>query len=272
MKTLSIIFGLILIAVSAHGYEIDAGRSYGMAGSVVLSEPSASGHLACPSAMLIRDRLLVESGWQRRFELAELDQLFLSAGYRTGSISFSAGFSQFGKSNYYTEKIFRSTVTYNYKYFTGSLIGSGKIVEIGETYDPLRAASIGLGAGVNYGVYHLGITIDNLNRPKIVENRDGENILFDFYAEIEGGSFHTVTGTIRLEKNHDPYVGFGQYIYLYGNHAFFWGVSNNPLTYGGGVELAYRGVSFVYSANYHPTLGFTHNISINFIGGRNRER
>jgi len=271
MKKYIITAIFILLAVSACGYEIDAGRSYGMAGTVMLSSPSAGGQLACPSGMLQNRKLLIESGWQRRFELAELDQLFISAGYRVGDISFSSGFSQFGKSDYYTEKIFRSTITYNYKIFTGSLIGSGKIIEVGETYDPLRAASFGLGAGVNYGIYHLGITIDNLNRPKIVEHREGENILFDIYAEIEGGSFHTLTGKIRFEKDHDPYVGFGQYIYLYGNHAFFWGISNNPLTYGGGVELAYRSVSFVYSANYHPTLGFTHNISINFVGGRKRE-
>jgi len=255
----------------AGGYEIDAGRSYGMAGTVMMSQPSAGSHLACPSGMVQKGQLLIESGWQRRFELSELDQLFLAAGYRVGDVSFSAGFSQFGESDYYTEKIFRSTISYNYKNFTGSLIGSGKILEIGGTYDPFRAASVGLGAGVNYGPYHLGVVVDNLNRPKIVDRREGDNVLFDIYAEIEGGSFHTLTARLRFEKDHETYVGIGQYIYLYDHHAFFWGISHNPLTYGGGAELVYRGISFVYSANYHTTLGFTHNISINFIGGRNRE-
>lgn len=271
MKTLVVYILILLVAIPAFGYEMESGQPYGMAETVMLSNPSGAGFLSCPVGIMQDRQFLFESGWQRRFELSDLDEVFFAAGYRRGKLAIGAEFSQMGKSDYYTEKILRSTATYYHKSFTASLIASGKIIDIGGGYGQLKAAGIGMAAGVHINRYHLGLVVDNINKPKIAENRDGENPLYEFYAEIEGGPFHSVMGKVRFEKDYDPGISLAQYIRVYDQHALFWGISHNPLTYGGGVELAYRSLRLVYSANYHPALGFTHNISVKFSTRKSEE-
>lgn len=258
---------LILLPVYAGAYDLDGGRPNGMGGAAYLSEPDGSDLNLCPTLRIDKKRLLVSSGWQRKFELAEFDQVYLTGGYRTGRFSFTGGFSQFGKSGYYTEKVFRAALSCNFDYFAFGLIGSGKELEIGANGLKLRAASLGISAGTYYKRYYFGMVLDNINGPKLAELAEKDKLSLDLFAEIDGGEYHSITGRMRLEKGYDPILSLAQYIHLTDKQALFWGISHNPLTYGGGLEFEYKGFSIVYSANYHNTLGFTHNVSLNYSGG-----
>ncbi len=269
MKTISTILILLLLLSAASAYEIDAGRRYGMGGCALLTTPTATNYVDCPIGLLQKKQLIVESGYQRKFELADLDKIFISAGYRLGDFSLSAGVSQFGRSDYYIEQTVRATLSYGYNKYVGALILSGRKLDITPTTGKisLSAASIGLAGGVHYKKYHLGISVDNINQPKLYDIDEKQNILYDFYGEVEGNGRFSLTARLTLEKYEKPVIAIGQYIRLAGHNALFWGISNNPMTYGGGVEVHYHGFGLIYATSYHPILGFTHNVSLNYSKG-----
>lgn len=252
----------LVCSAAANAYDIFGGIQTGMAGTTVLSAPDATGLLYCPAGLIDEGQLIIESGWNRKFELSDLDRVFVSAGYGYRNLTGGIGFSQMGKSDYYTEKIVKFNVAYRYGIYSAGLITSGRIVEIGTDIGGLRAASVGLCAGVHYQRYHIAVVVDDINKPKIVENLEGENIKYNVYAEIEGGATHSITGRVIFEKYEKPRVSLGQYIRLMENSSIFWGISHNPLTYGGGIKIKYKEAWLAYSVSYHPALGFTHNVSI----------
>jgi len=263
MKKAIIIILLVFIG-SADAYDIFGGMQNGMGGTVMFTSPDASALLNCPAGLINDRQIVFETGWNRKYELSDLDRVFISAGYRYRYLTAAVGFSQMGKSDYYTDKILKFNLAYRAKHYAVGLLTSGKIVEIGADMEKLQAASIGLCAGVHYKQYHIGIVVDDINGPKIVENLDGENIKYNVYAEIDGGAIHSITGRLIFEKYEKPRVSLGQHIQLTGRNSLFWGLSHNPLTYGGGVKILYSGASLIYSVSYHPALGFTHDVSITY--------
>ncbi|UCD16390.1 MAG: hypothetical protein JSV44_07955, partial [Candidatus Zixiibacteriota bacterium] len=59
-----------------------------------------------------------------------------------------------------------------------------------------------------------------------------------------------------------PRVTVAQYLLLFGHNAIFWSVTADPLTYGGGVDVTRSRMMLTYAVSHHPTLGFTHAISL----------
>ena len=270
MKIASFIIAIIAImATSVVAYDFHVGRQSGLGGTVLLSSPSASEALTCPTGLLNRDEIIFETGYQRKYELSDLNKVFVAAGYRYRNFSAVAGFSQFGKSDYYTEQLIKSAVTYDYSRFNFSLLVSEKLLKItgAETKWSLNAAALGLAGGVNCDKYHLGLVIDNLNQPKLDKNGVADDIIYNIYAEIEGSPQFSMTGRAAFEKNEKPNLSLGQYVRLYQHNALFWGVSNNPLAYGGGFEVKYSHWGLTYAVEYHPVLGFSHNVSLTFVSG-----
>ena len=104
------------------------------------------------------------------------------------------------------------------------------MVEIGRDLGNLRAAAIGFGGSYHFKNYYFGLTLDNINKPKIAENLEGENMLASVFAEIDGGERHSVTGQLIFEKYEKPRVSIGQYINVTKRNAIFWGLSQ-PLPY-----------------------------------------
>jgi hypothetical protein len=266
MKYFSFFIVILVVIPSAGAYEYDVGRQSGMAGCVLLSSPVASDMLTCPGGSLKDKELGLEAGYQRKYELSDLDRVFAVGCYRYRRFSGAIGVSQFGRSDYYVEQLLKSALTFSYDPFAVSAMLSGKLLEIGsgDRRQTLRAAAFGLAGGINYRKYHVGFVVDNLNGPKLVENGQADNALYGIYAEIEGPSMFSITGRVAWEKNEKPVLAVGQYIRVHERSAVFWGLSNNPLAYGGGVEITYANFDLMYAVSYHPVLGFSHNISLGF--------
>ncbi len=262
MRIISISFILTIFCASLFAYDIDAGRQTGMGGTVPIGSPSASDLLSVPSSLITERQILFESGFQRRYDLAELDRGYLAAGYRRGAFSIATGISQFGRDDYYSEKILRSSLGYYRGAFAFALQGSGKVIKIGNDYGSFNAVSLGMAGSFNYKEYHLAVVGDNLNKPTVAENVQADPTVWKIFAEVKGAKRFSVTGRIVMEKYQKISVTLGQYIFLTGRNAIFWGLSGNPLTYGGGVELSYSKFMLNYAAVYHPALGFRHNFSI----------
>jgi len=266
MKLEMLVAILCIAAVNSHAFDIDAGRSFGLGGAVLLSRPSATDISLCPVADMQKGIYYVEAGYQRKFELSDLDRGFFAAAYRFRKASISLGFSHFGRSDYYIEQVVKFAAAYKLRMVRFFVSTSGKNIEIGdnERHLTLRSLSFGLGTGLHYERYHAGLVIGNLNQPKLAENMDGENIIYKLYAEIEGLSRFSMTGHVVLERYEKPIISVGQYFYLLNYNAVYWGISSNPLSYGGGLEVAYSGIRLIYAVSYHPVLGFTHNVTLGY--------
>ncbi len=211
----------LILSPSLFGYSLDAGRIVGSGGAVLLSKPSLTGFLECLVSFLTDRQLTGESGFCRKFELRDLDIVYGGAAYRRGTFSGGIAFSQFGRGGYYTEKLLRGALA---AYIDPAVIGitvSGKILEFGDYDESFNAVSIGLASGMHYGRFHLAVTVDNINKPRIGPSSPAEYQRLNFYAEIEGPSMYSFYGRLAFEENQKPRATIAQDIRLLDNNALF---------------------------------------------------
>jgi hypothetical protein len=259
---------MLCFSVPVFSFDIGTGRLTGMGGTVLFSSPSASDYLTCPAVLLSERWMIFESGFQRKYDLTDLDKVSATVAGRYQRFSGAIGFSQFGRENYYTEKLIKGAVGAQFSMLTLAIGISGQRIEIGDNNGWFNMASLGITGGLNYKRYHLGLAADNINQPAPIDGAVRYNTIIKIYTEIEGPSTYSLTGRVALEKHEKPILAVGQYIRLQGENAIFWGVSNNPLTYGGGIDLHYREFRLCYAASYHPVLGMSHNFSVDFTWKR----
>lgn len=258
--------GILVLSlfISADGFEIGSSRRAAAGGAVLLSAPVAGDIVDYPAVYLDRNSFAIESGFERRFELSDLDRIYLSAGYRLGDFSLAAGVSQRGKEDYYLERVNRGSVSYYAGLISMGASVSAKSIEIGEGYGNFGEVALGLGGGFKYDILHLAVSFDNINQPRLDKNAPRENVITSFLAEMTGGPRVSLLGKAVLEKSEKPRLAMAQYIRLMDAHALIWNITGNPLTYGGGVEIYYSGFAISYAASYHPALGFSHNAALRY--------
>ncbi len=256
----------LISAIPVLAFDFGAGRNQGMGGTILLSTPLASDLLICPGAQLVDKQILLESGFQRRYELKDLDRVFVAGGYRYRFIYGAIGYSQFGRSNYYAEKNWKGLIGGRYRWFSIAIVAGGNNREFGNGYGSYSMQSFGIGGGANLKRVYLGFLADNLNEPRLAGSSSPERANYSIFGEVEGTKVFSITARATMEKYEKPILALGQFVHLSGKNAIFWGVSGNPLTYGGGVELHYSFMVVDYAVSYHPVLGFSHNISLGYSG------
>ncbi len=253
---------LVLLATAVSAYDIDGGRRVGVSRAVLLSEPSASDFVFCPTAYLSPGRITVESGFLRRYDLSDLDQYYVAAAAEYHRFVLGIGASQFGKSDYYAEKILRSTVSYKIDSLAIGVMVSGKMVEFGNVERSYSSVGLGLSAGFNWNKYHIAAVADNINKPRLTAESEPDYRNINLYAEIEGSRFYSIVGRLNWQDHANVQATLGQIFHLTGNNALMWGISSNPLTYSGGLELNLNRYYIGYAVANHPTLGLSHSIVI----------
>jgi len=263
-KAMTIITLALLLAASASGFELGSGRRAASGGAALLSIPAAGDIVDYAGLQIERNSLAIESGYERKFELSDLDRIYVAAGYRLANFSIGAGVSQLGKDDYYVERVNKGSLSYHLNVVSLGIVISGKSLEIGEGYGSFSAFAIGAGGAFKYQYLKLAVSVDNINRPRLDENVPKENMLTSFLAEITASPKVSLLGRMVLEKSEKPRLALAQYIRVTESNALVWNITGNPLTYGGGVDIGYAGFSINYAASYHPTLGFTHNISLGY--------
>ncbi|MDZ4724465.1 MAG: hypothetical protein SGI97_11300 [candidate division Zixibacteria bacterium] len=272
MKSWQFIFHLLMAGVfsgvitkSALAYELFNPQSFGLGRSVILSEPTASTLVNVP-AFLARGIWKFESGYLRTYELSELDQLILSAGYRVNNITFGLGLSQFGKSDLYSERIIRGLMGYNHERWVFSATLSAMMVEIGNDKGSFRTATFGLGAAYRNRVsmLYLALETDNLTSPKLYDGAQKTEPTGSLYAQFNAAKSFSFTGRLRVEKFQSPRFSLGQRIQIADEAAVHWGFISKPFEYGAGFDLGLGGIRFGYATAIHPVLGFSHAISLGY--------
>lgn len=267
MKRLSIFFIVIvwwLTPVGLSAFEIISSQGNGLGQTAVLSYPNASTLVNIPSGGLPPGKWNIEAGFNRQFDLSELDQVFLVGAYRRGNVTTALGFSQFGKRDYYKEITARLAVAYHYDSLSVGFSFSGLGVYFGEGYGRFSTQAIGLGASYRFDKIYFAFTADNLNSPKFYDNAVSFKPVYATYAEVVGLGRHSLTAKAVFEKYQKPIFGFGQKLYISDRGAFFWGISTEPVQYGGGVEFNFGDWMISYATAYHTVLDFSHTITFSY--------
>lgn len=262
-QSLVIIIVLCLI-VSGNAFDFSSGRGIGLGKSVLLSKPSASSLVNLPGAGIDTSQWKLEIGVNRKFEIKDLDEIFIAAAYRTGKLSFSLGFSQLGYPELYSEKTVKFGSAYYKKNFSFGLTLSGLLLDFGGGYEGLNAFTMGLSANYHKKNYYASIMADNLTSPKLENNSPEFEPKYNFYFEYDTRKSFSVTARTTFENKQKPQFAIGQVIDISNDASILWGLISEPIIYGGGLEYDFKSMLFDYTVSYHPVLGFTHGISISY--------
>ncbi len=246
------------------GFDMIESRSAGLGRTVHLADPTAAGLTNAPSDRLEGSTGLLEAGYHRRFELADLDNLFLAGAYRHRRLTLAFAASQFGHTDLYAEQLLKGSLTYHWRSFSLAASLSALQIQIGHGYGGLRAATVGLGAFYSRSGALASLAVDNLTRPRLIDNGLQREPTYTLLAQIQGRAAYSFTGRIRSRKGQKPQLGLGQIIRLHRRSSFFWGVGTEPLEYGGGIEINVPLGSITYAASVHPVLGLSHTVTISY--------
>ncbi len=263
-RLLMTIAGLMLLGSNTAGFDLVRSRSLGMGRTALLTRPTPTDLINSPSRPIDTTRFRFEAGYHRRFELADLDNLFLAASYRRSKITVAFGAAQFGKAELYAEQLLKGSVAYHLRPFTVAGTISAMQVQIGSGYGTLRSVTYGFGAAWSRRNLHLSLGLDNLSRPVLIDNGMPLTRNATLLAEFERPGSYSITARLRAEWGVKPQFGLGQIIRLSRKSSFFWGIGTAPMEYGGGFEIEVPVGAISYAASVHPVLGMSHTVSVSY--------
>lgn len=235
----------------------------GMGQTLSIRQSGATDLLTLPSGSLNSRDWVLETGYNRQFELADFDQFFIAGATRYKHFTAALGLQQFGSADLYREQTLKLGVAYSYDSLTAGLHWSGMQVDFGDNENfHFRASTLGGGVSYRHQRVYAGFAADNVTSPKLYAYALPIEPVYSLYAEVLGRQTFSVTGRITWEKYQKPQLALGQRIALAERSSFFWGLSTEPLTFGGGIELYVSRAAISYAANYHPVLGLSHTVTV----------
>ncbi len=254
---------MLYSAVRAQAFGVVTRRGLGMAGTLRLSEPSASTLLLLPTSGIAPNEWIFETGALREFEIKELDRAYLVAATRAGRFILAAGIAQLGQRDFYAEKTLRASLGYLQQRFGLSLNISAVEYDFGGFYGSLRAAAVGAGFSFKLQRLYFASSFDRLISPTLLENSAETKAVYSFYGELKGKGAYSIMGRATFQKNEETSLALAQKIVVSAKGDIFWGISSAPFQIGGGMELKFvkRGM-LSYAGSFHPALGYSHNIAL----------
>jgi hypothetical protein len=259
--TLNILLLCILPSVAC-AFDVHDSRAGGLGRGVLLSRPTAVNLVNTVTDGLSRGAGMFEAGYYRRYELADLDYLFLAGAWRYRQMTMSIAASQFGKTDLYAEQLLKGALAVHYRRFSLGMSLSAMQVQIGNGYGSLRAATVAFAGGVSATKFTAALSLDNLTRPLLIDGGVPYQPTHTLLVEYHGMEAFSFTGRLRAENQQKPQFGLGQSIRLSGRSAFFWGVGTAPVEYGGGIEIDIPFGAVTYVVNIHPVLGLSHTVTL----------
>ena len=253
---------MVMLASVASAFDLPSPRSYGMGQTAVLSRSTAAEAVNIGHGLEQAGDWSFDIGYVRRFEMKDLDRVFVIGAGRWRAVTVGFGAAQFGRTDLYAEQTLKGTISVEWSRWTLGGSVSGQQIEIGNGYGGLRAASFGFTMAYRHPEFVLALTGDDLNRPSYIEGSPEREPSGDLYAEYIGARGYTLTGHIRVEHLQTPRFGLGQTIRLSDKAGLFWGLSTNPLEFGGGLEILIPSGALSYATSVHPVLGFTHAVTL----------
>jgi hypothetical protein len=263
-STVAMLLISVVTVAGVRAYDLMSPRGTGMGNTVVLSSPTAANLVNVVGIGLGRGQWRLDGGYNRRFELADLDRVYLAGAWRWRQWLLAAGAQQFGNPDLYAEQLLKGSVAFRFDSLCFGASLSGMQVQLGNGYGTLRASTVGVGVSYRRGRLLGALAADDLTSPRLVAGSRATLPSYSALMEILGFGSYSITGRMTLQRNQTPQFALGQIISLSGHGSLFWGFSTAPTEYGGGFEIYIPSGSLSYATSVHPVLGFTHTVSFSY--------
>ncbi len=264
MRRLLILCFALGAATSAAAFDFVSSTGASCGRTIQLSAPGASDLLNVPIGASKEKWWRVETGLGRSYDLRDLDQVLAVGGYRVGSFTVALGYSQFGHSDLYAEKLVKGSLSIERRSLSFGVSGSYMSLGFGGGYASLNSGAFGVAAGWRSERWQVAVSADDLNSPTFAESDPAKLPRYSLCGEFVSGKSYSLLARVTLQKDEDTQLGAGQRIALRSSSALLWGFTTSPFTFGGGIDLGLGGSRLTYSANYHPSLGLTQLISVSY--------
>lgn len=247
--------------VKAESFIFPSGRTDALGRTVVLSAPTPSEQLLSGTPLKQTDKLSVDFGYTRQYDLKELDIIYSAVSYRMQNFSLAAGLSQMGDPDLYTQKNMCLAVLYSKSFYTIGNFVSGESHDFNTRYKSVNQISYSLSVQVRHKDFILNSVLENLNRPTLTKNSPKVNRKLIFYGELLGLKKYKTTLTFSTQADKENTFGIGESVEISQIGTLMFGFSTAPVEFGGGLMMKWKNNSLIYNASYHPVLGLTHTIS-----------
>lgn len=236
-------------------------------GSPSLSNPSSSAMISIPGLTTSESKYLFDIGWERKYQLRELDQMYLSVTVSTPIGSISAGFDQFGTTNLYQEKTARMVFSHPFGNVGGGILIEGSQVSFQEGFESLSRLSLGCGMSATYSSLTVAVAGYDLNSPSYADGSLAASPNGQVYVEYSGANNARASAYLKCSDQSKPQFGIGQRLSISSQADLLFGAETLPTEYSAGVHLKHGKSVFSYAATYHADLGISHVMSFGFGWG-----
>jgi len=199
-------------------------------------------------------------GYSNQFGLAELSQEVVSFGSRLKNTGLAAGFSSFGKTDFYQEQ--KVSLSAGRQLVSGAGVGVSVnyLLLKADGYERQDAFSLDLGLLWEKDKFKLGGVVKNLNQPRI----GGDRVLRNYYLGVSYSTLEQISLTAGLyyDTEFEEQVQLGQETNLSDNLVLRFGFQTEPNRYSLGAGFAWTKLEIDYAFVNHPELGGSHIIGM----------
>lgn len=257
-------FILCSATIQADSFIFPTSRADALGGTALLSEPSPSEQLLTGSPLENSEKLSIDFGYKRQYDLKELDLVYSTLSYKVKNYNLIAGFTQLGDQELYTQKNIRFGFLFTKSIFTIGNFVTGEFHDFNNRYNSVSRFSYGISLQLRHKDFILSSVIDNLNKPSLTENSQKAEPKLTLYGELFGLKKNKTTFMFSTQQGYKNKFGIGESIKISEFSSLMFGFSTAPIELGGGVKLRLKDNSLIYNSSYHPVLGLTHTVSFLF--------
>ncbi len=250
-----------VLEIDAENFPFPSGRMNGIGGTIVLSTSIASEQLTCGVSPGNNITLQADFGYQRKFNLKELDEIYTAFSYRLKNYTIVAGMSQLGEPDLYTLKKIRAGILFTKSFYTLGTLITSESHDFYNRYKSLRLLSYSLSLSIKQKYFIVSSVVDNLNKPSLTETSPQDELKVSIYGELLNVKKYKTTLMFSTQKGQQNKFGIGETVEISQSASLMFGFSTAPTQFGGGIEMRWKKKSVIYNSLYHPILGLTHSVS-----------
>ncbi len=258
---LLLVYLISFSVVHADSFQFPTARADALGGTALLSAPTPTEQLLSGTQMAPTEKLSFEFGYQRQYDLKELDLLYSAFSYKIKNYNFLLGFAQLGDPSIYTQKNIRAGLLYSNSFFTVGSFLTHESHDFNKHYQSLNQTAVGFSLQFRYKVFIINALLDNINQPLLTESSQKLDRKLTIFAELLGNAYYKTTLKFSTRKGYDNKFGIGESLKISRIGTLMFGFSTAPIEFGGGFEVRWNKSDLIYNSSYHPVLGFTHTMS-----------
>jgi len=218
-----------------------------------------------PSLLHYVDKNTGTLGYQRLYQLSELDLLLGSANYNLSFIKAGFAFLSYGTYEIFNETYFELALSKSFfRIINAGLRIDYHQIHFYSKFDRIYEFSVSAGVSSKIDDIILHVSLHDLNEPRLEDQNPRTRMGYRAGVSFQQISYLVMNVEISGQRGYEQRFHFGQEIILTENFIFRFGLITNPTIPSAGLGIKYRNLLFNYAISRHTDLGDTHSLSLTF--------